>query len=272
MKKGKDHILKSKKIEARKRQKRIRIGVYLFALVLIILVVPPLFVRIPFFSIKHINVEGTKTVDPTTVSELSTQYLNGSFLKFFPRATFLTAGKSKLKETILKTFPLIYDAKLSFHTPNTLLIEIQEREPFVLWCSGQDYKKCFFADKSAFLYDIAPEFSSPVYTVYRGGSDTDNPIGQKITDDNIFKRLNDLEKEFSILGLKTKEVVFQPNEDIYFNLSHGSLYVSLREDDKLTLNNLTSLLSNPKTDLSDGLGGIKNSYIDLRFGNKIFYK
>ncbi len=272
MKKERESLLRSKKIVLRKRQKRLRIGFIVFGIVLILLVLPPLVVRIPSLAIKTININGAKTVDANTVSELVKNNLSESFLKFFPRGTFLTAGKSRVKTNILKTFPAILDAKLSFHTPNTILVEIKEREAFVLWCAGTDYKKCYFADKEGFIYGKAPEFSSPVYVVFRNGPNSDNPIGQNIVDKDIFQRINNLENNFSVLSLKTKEISLEQNEVVNFKLSHGSLNVSLRGDDKLTFDNLSSLLLNPKTDLRDGSGGIKNSYIDLRFGNKIFYK
>jgi cell division septal protein FtsQ len=272
MHKEKDSILKSTKIVARRRQKRLRILFISLAVIVFLVVLPILIVRIPFLSIKTINVTGAQTIDSNAVSDLVKQDLSGTYLRFLPRATFLTAFKSSLRSHILNTFPIALDAKLSFHTPNTLLVEIKERQPFALWCAGTDYKNCFFADNTGFVYNNAPEFSSPVYIVFRNGISADNPIGQTITDGETLKRINDLISNFSVLGLKTQEVLFQQNEDVNFNLTHGSLYVSLRGDDKLTFNNLSSLLLNSKTDLRDGSGGIKNSYIDLRFGNKLFYK
>ncbi|MFZ3020356.1 MAG: hypothetical protein WA051_02490 [Minisyncoccia bacterium] len=272
MKKDKFSILKSKKIEARKRQYRLRIGLVAITILVVALVLPPLVARIPLLEIRTVNVEGTKTIESSAIVDFVNAKLSETYLKVFPRDTYITAGKGRLKEGLLNEYPAILDIKLSFHTPHILLIEITEREPSVLWCAGSDNKNCYFADSQGFIYERAPEFSSPVYVVFRNGIKNENPMKQSISGKTVFERINVLEKNFSVLGLKVKEISFQPNEVVNFYLNHGALYISLRGDDKLTFDNLSSLLLNPKTDLRDGVGGIKNSYIDLRFGNKIFYK
>ena len=264
---AKQSILKSRTIVARKRKKHLRFALFSFAVLAIIVLLPILVVRIPAFAIRTVNIVGAKTTDSNAIKDSVIQTLSGSFLKIFPRATFLTLGKKDIAQKISRDFLAVQNISLSLHVPNILTVLITEREPFALWCNSD----CYFLDKEGFIYDKAPEFSSPVYIIFRRDI-TSEPLGNRVGDKESFARVNNLVRGFAVFGLKTKEIVFNENGAADFNLPHGALFVSLRQSDELTLNNLGSLLGDPKKKLTDGNGGLTVSYIDLRFGNKIFYK
>lgn len=274
----KGSILKSQKIIERKRKKVLRIALISFGVVLILVLVPILIVRIPFLSIKTINIVGTKTIDAVKVEEFTRTTISESYLKVLPRATFLTVNKKGLKNKILHEFPPLNDLKISLHVPNIVEIAVSEREPFALWCRDEENtdpdtlkKECFFFDDKGFIYSRSPEFSSPVYVEYRNAVEGE-PIGERVSTQDKFLRVVKITKGISIYGLKVQEIVFHENDVVYFNLVHGSIFITLRGNDELTLNNLGSLLDSPKVNLKDKNGGLTVSYIDLRFGNKVFYK
>lgn len=268
----KGSILKSKTITERKRKNRTQLLVFFMLSIVLVFVLPFFVLKIPFLLIKNIEIVGNEAGNSEDISNLIKEKLSEKIFKFYPRGTFLTFKKGDVKKSILAQFPNVSDVTLTFHTPNKVEVNIKERGPFALWCSSANSKECYFADREAFIYEKAPDFSSPVYTTFVSQLKEENPIGKYITDKEIFDRLIALKDNFSILNLHTKEIVFKENNYFDFILSHGVLHVSLSEDDSATVNNLNSLLSNPKTNLRDGSGGIKNSYIDLRFGNKLFYK
>lgn len=262
-------ILKSQKIIARKRQKYLRALYVCLGIVVLVLIMPPLFVRIPWFSVKEVYVSGAKTVDQEEVKEFVMSNMSETFLKVFPKSTFLTVGRNSLKAGILEKFRTIENVSFGIKIPNTLTLDIEERNPFALWCNSG--KECLFVDKGGFIYADAPNFSSPVYVVFKNDSSVKN-IGDRVSDQVIFDRVNALSKGFSLYGLKIKEIAFNKNDTVDFNMEHGSLYVSLKQSDSLTLENLGSLFSDPKLSLINKNGGLTVSYIDLRFGNKLFYK
>ncbi len=267
--KDKGSILKSQKIIERKRKQIIRISIIAFSTIAVLVLVPMLIVNIPLFSIKNIKIVSAKTLNEASVTEYVQSVISKDYFKFFPRNTFLTVGKKDLKTKIMHEFPPIKDLDISLHTPNTMEIAVSEREPFALWC--REGKECFFFDKEGFIYSKAPEFSSPVYVEYRNGVEGE-PIGERVSTKETFDRVVKLSKGISLYGLKVEEIVFAENNSVNFNLSQGSLYISLRGSDELTLANLGSLLDSPKTNLKNKNGGLTVSYIDLRFGNKVFYK
>ena len=276
--KGKDSILKSQKIIERKRKQLLRIALISLGIFLIFILIPVLVVRIPFFSIKNISVVGAKTIDVVMVEEFVGTTISGDYLKLLPRATFLTVNKKDLKNKILHEFPPIKDLKLVLHVPNTIEVIVSEREPIALWCRTEEgvetkdrKKECFFFDKDGFIYSRSPEFSSPVYIEYRNGVQG-GPVGERVSTLENFSRIIKIVKGISIYGLKVQEIVFHENDVVDFNLVRGSIFLTLRGNDELTLNNLGSLLDSPKINLKYKNGWVTVSYIYLRFGNKVFYK
>ncbi len=266
-----ESILRSQKILDRKRKKRTR-AFSLTALTLIILIILPIaVVRLPWLAIRTVEVTGAQTIGSTVVSEKIVEIVSGKIFMVFPRATLLTYGKRNLSRTLMSAFPVAGNVDLAFSWPNTLKVNVTEREPFSIWCDGAPKEVCYFTDKSGFIYDKAPVFSSPIYVSFRTVLDGE-PIGSRVADEEVFSRVGRLVQSFSTLGLTVREISFGENGFVTFTLSHGDIFVSLRQEDSLTVNNLTSLLTSPKNRLADGKGGVSVSYIDLRFGNKIFYK
>ncbi len=201
----KGSILKSQKIIERKRKKLLRIALISFGAVLILVLVPILVVRIPFLSIKTINIIGTKTVDAVKVEEFIRTTISESYLKVLPRATFLTVNKKGLKKQILHEFPPLSDLKISLHVPNIIEISVSEREPFALWCRDEEIadsdalkKECFFFDDKGFIYGRSPVFSSPVYVEYRNAVEGE-PIGERVSTQENFLRVIKIAKGISMI-------------------------------------------------------------------------
>lgn len=274
--KDRESILTSQKIVERKKKKRNRVSVVAAGIILVVIILPPILARLPWIAIKVIRVAGANTIDAQAVQDMVAGELAQTRWKVFPRGTFVTYDNEGLAADIMHAFPAASAVSLALSVPNTLTVSMSERQPFSLWCN--DAKECFFADELGFLYERAPTFSTAPFLMFKNGvanaSDaTPNwPIGARISDADSFAKAKDLAARFSALGLSTKEIVFNENGTLTFALARGELYVSLRQDAALTEGNLATLLKDQKKNLSDGAGGLSVSYIDLRFGNKIFYK
>ena len=131
---------------------------------------------------------------------------------------------------------------------------------------------CFALDKSGLLFAPAGGVTnSPSLVRFYSTISADNLTGQYYAPPDKFTSLlrlaDNLKKlDFSVVAFRDR-----PDGSVEAVLSGGQRIVFTRDDD------LEAVLANFKTVTSDvGFGGnagfAKVDYIDLRFGNKVFYK
>jgi hypothetical protein len=190
-------------------------------------------------------------------------------------------------------------AQVEVHTADahTIVVQVAERKPFALWC-GEVYNRevyelnnCWFVDKTGFVFDHAPVFSEGVYSeIYgaleRGGS------GDFFGDRILPARFNFIYQVEQKLSEKIGEPLRASIKDAgeySITVDKSSAYPVLvgtelrfRDDTapELLVKNLFKALETqfPKgesrqKDLRDTIPQDRKRllYIDLRFGNKIFF-
>ncbi len=79
------------------------------------------------------------------------------------------------KSALLEKYKRIENVDLSTRG-QTLTVSIKEREPAYLWCEGnlsvdadtEHAQKCYFADKTGYIFANAPQFSGDAFFIYAG--------------------------------------------------------------------------------------------------------
>jgi cell division septal protein FtsQ len=184
------------------------------------------------------------------------------------RNIFLVNLKEINKE-ILSQFPEI--AKLNFKRkfPRTLSIQIEEREPFGVWCY-QSYNKCFFIDREGIIFkEIEKGLIQEEVIILSLKEREVLALGEEILVPQILELILKIEKDlrenlkieiedFTIVSERRLNVRTNENWEIYFNLE---------KDTRLELTKLKVLLE--KEISPEERRNLE--YIDLRF-EKIFYK
>lgn len=244
----------------------------------------------PFFKIDQIIIfkEKKEISDPKILNRILKIINNSKFNKFyiFSQKNIFVFNSKKIQKILIQEFPQIEKLEIKKKFPKKIIINISQRKPKFLICETKKEKnsqnlnlkqnknqKCFFADNKGFVFlrPIKTEgFLLPIIT-----TDLNIAIGKQIFDNNIINFLTTIKekissvvsayldiKEFQILkdNLITQDVVAKTNEgwDIYFDLLGKP---------KEELDNLKKVLNFKIKDMQKNL-----EYIDLRFGNKIFYK
>lgn len=232
------------------------------------------FLRMERFLIRDIYVVGTQIIEESSVHNLVNESLTGSYVWVVPKANTFIYSISSLEKKLIEAYPGILSLDVHRDGFQKVSIKIVERKPHALWCknvAAEEVQDCYFVDDTGLIFAKAPYFSGSVYFVYKGKLDNETPIGAHIL---ASEKFTDFEKFISLviknLNVEVTGVSFKEAGDFDLLLPSGA-YVMLNQnlsyDD--IYNNFGSLIKSEQfaTTSLDTL-----EYIDMRFGNKIYFK
>ena len=266
-------LLVSERLQKERRHERNKFMLIIFVCAVFAILIPVGFVRIPLWKIHGVEVVGTEVLAPEEIQTFVSERLQGNRLKLFPRATVLTYPRREILSSLEDAFPRAKNIKIDFEWKRRVLrVSLSEREPFALWCKSEE--ECFFLDSQAFLFDNAPLYSGPVFLTFAGEKYTEGRVpGSVLLDENDFREtmrvidalqgMNFLPRVISLLSRSEYEVGLE---------SGGVIRISRERSATSTMANLAALLEDPSLSLRNTQGGLSIEYIDLRFGNRVFYK
>jgi len=217
------------------------------------------------FQIKEIQVKGNQKVKMENVKNLVELYLPQKIIFWDSRSIFL-ANLERLDEEILNYFPQIGEVSIQRQFPDKLIISVQERKPIGVVKKDNNY---FFIDKEGVVFEKINNQRNQWPEIIPPETDKDLKIGRTIIQKGLGSLIAEIEEELGkkeillrsikIVSSKRANVLTQEGWEIYFNLDDDiskqafNLDLVLRE--KISPQERKNL-----------------EYIDLRFGNQIFYK
>ena len=224
--------------------------------------------------IAQVQTRGNSAVSTEEIISMVNDEISGKYLWLFHKNNSFLYPRDKILEHILSEQKRISEADVYLDGLTSLVVSVTERKSAYLWCGneypeeGEVSKNCFFMDSDGYLFAPAPYFSGDVFFEWYGPTEkkTENPIGDRFLQYAEFKKLVSLKEAVLALGLKTTHLAVRLDGDYALALKDSGdiLFNSDQEFDAL-LGNLDSVLGE--------LASTKKlEYVDLRFGNKIFYK
>lgn len=247
---------------------------FLFLFVIAFLIAgPALLSRLDFWRIKNIEVNNNEVITAENVKSNVFQLLTGHYLWVFPHDNILLYPKSKIEKSLLDSFPRLSSVKVSMKSFNSISVQLKERSPSALWCldSGSNGEDCYFIDATGLVFDKAPIFTNNVYVVFTGNL-SDDPINKQYVKEEEFKIIEDFVATLKTLSFSPAAVKSLENGDYSIKLSTDEVIIfTTQQSLDQTVSNFKSVLSDPKLNLFSS-GSLSVSSIDLRFGNKVFYK
>ena len=234
--------------------------------------------RMQSVSVTRIDISGNSVIKADDVSALVERDLSGNFLKIFPKKNIFIYPRGQIEKDVLATFPRADSVSISLGDSRALAIDLTLRKPVSLWCASASStlsdilsESCYFFDKNGFIFAPAPNFEGPVFVKYYGILSGD-PIKQVFLGGETISKLGSfLEGLDNSLKLTATNVYLKDDYKEYdVFLSNGvGLYISGNVPFEDSLNNLALFLNSSSTKQIDIS---KFNYIDLRYGNKIYYK
>jgi flavodoxin len=239
--------------------------------------------------VSKIELEGGVLVTEDEVSSKSLAYMHGSHFWLYPRNNALWYPRDELEQYLKENFRRIDGINIERKGFETLVVKIKERKPFALWCEKNivlatstdetpDTKRledCYFIDQNSTIFAKAPTFSGDAYFKYYGSisSTTESsPIGKEfMSNTKEFGDISNFVSKTKELKIKPLYIVAKENGEFSMFISGGGeIYFDTRESLSTVGQNLEALLRTPV--FASSTGNLPIEHIDLRYGNKLFYK
>ncbi len=236
------------------------------------------------FRIHSISISGITSIPESDIKELVKKVLADSYGYVIPRDNILFYPKEEILSVLQSTFLKILSVEIKRDGLRGIIVSIEERSPYVLWCgnsvviSPKDNAKCYFVDSSGLVYSEAPVFSNDVYMHYYGGAiGNGNILGAHYLPGVDFRSLDQFVRTLISAGVETKHIrVYDGDVDVYIVGKAGAVPTVLRFS---ITQPYTKSLSAFNTFISDQISSstiqkylASVEYLDFRFGNKIYSK
>lgn len=238
------------------------------------------------WKIAEIKIAGTQVVDEDDLLALVKDKLEGNYFFVYARANSLIFPRREIEAELLKSFPRLKSVTARSSDAHAVTVEVAERKTSLLWC-GEEFNieapalaECWLADEGGFIFDRAPVFSEGVYReIYSTLFYTNEGVPLRA-------RVPPLRYAFA-RGVKqgierelgdTSRIFIRPEGEYGIVIRASVLYPILAEAEirfkdgqpaERLLHNLLAAL--PVQFPADSIPQKKLQYIDLRFGNKVFF-
>jgi cell division septal protein FtsQ len=260
--------LPESRLRLRKRRRRVRVSLLLVLLVLLMMGAAVGAAYTPALQVRAVSVSGEQTLSSSTIEAFVQTRLSGTYWYILPKSNIFLYPKNAIRSALLAAYPILASADVHAGDFHTIAVNLVERQPQALWCDGQT---CLFLDENGVAYGEAPGFSEPVYTVYSGPISGDNPPRQFLSPAD-FQALSALVDAIVQKVPDEKLALVNVNSDSDVNMSFADgfmLKFALHDAGGDIFERFSLALT------SDPLKSRKLSdfeYLDLRFGDKLYYK
>lgn len=217
-------------------------------------------------AIKDISVQGVTALPPEALSASVSASIKDDGFKLFSRENILLYPRRALESALSSEFPRIKDVSLTRPSllATALIVIVEEREPYAKWCEAS----CYLLDASGFIFAESGGETPVVPYIFSGGLAGDrDAVGQWF----LRGRLADSVRFFEALkaaGHVPTALTVLSEKDFRVTLENGvALYVPFDAAED-SIHNLETALD--AESLRDRVGELE--YIDLRFGNRVYFK
>ncbi len=266
--------LRSSKLIRRRRQSFALKILFFITTVLFLIAGLTYLLRRPEVNIQDIDLKGNEMVSSEKLNDFIKEETSGNYFFIFPRSSIFIYPRNFIEKSILSNFKRIENVQIVSDGFNSILVNVRERKPVALWCGENRLEgaipECFFIDENGFLYARSPAFTGDVYFRFYGSLRDSISIGQWFLPEKKFKEILFFLQSLQKSDIQATDLAIDNEDDYELYLESGARVLFAQDSElSIVLDNLRSALLSD--DLKDnGIVGI--DYIDLRFGNKVYYK
>lgn len=260
-----------KPVPLKTRRRRIRAGIVAGGIVLLVVLLYGVhwFSYRPSVRISTVSVRGAMLQEPGDVSNYVSEQLRAGAGGFIARDNIFAYPKEELRAGIVRSFPRLKSVRIGrggmFGT--TLIVNVDEHTAYATWCTESN--ACYVFNDTGLIFAGTERAGKPElpYT-FIAGLDGQTPIGAVFLPGKLQGVLDLLQRMREARFVPTTVHVLD-EQDYTIALTNGfTIKAAFGQDIDTIVHNL-ELVS-----VSPALRGKEANleYIDLRFGNRVYYK
>ncbi len=174
-----DNVLKRETKKSNKKNSFSWRRALIVSIILTLIAGLTLLIRLPYFQIKEIKIEGTKSVFPEDVKDLVLSHLEGNYLFLYPKSSLFLLPDAFLEKDLKREFTRFRVVKVKRAGHDSISIRVQEYERYYLWCETSE--SCDFMSREGVVFPASSFFSGDaIVKIFVGerGSYPFSPIGK----------------------------------------------------------------------------------------------
>jgi len=249
-----------------------------------------------FLRLQQIIVNDVEYSNRSDIELKVKEQLEGRFLGLLSRSNALIFSRSKISREIKNNFPSIKYVDVDLKGFTTIEVQLEEYNSIALWCdtpvtparallhdeNGEEKSSvipqnvrsingsnCFYMNDDGVIFAKA-QYDSSGDVVKTFGRINSDPIRQSYTDKKTFNNLIEFTKLLRRLDIVADEV-WTTNGEVYAFVTKErvKIYIDSKSDVGKLFDNLETVI---ERDAINKAQFANIEYIDLRFGNRVFYK
>lgn len=226
------------------------------------------FVRTGFFRADRIEIQGTRFIAASDVERETRAALEGSRLLVFPRSHFFFLASGEADQKIRAAFPQIEDVEIEKKFPRRLIVTVRERKLWGLLCARSDPQSppdhCAYLDAGGIPYDRLSSVSGWLLPVMF------MPQDDGVLLPRLFSLFNEAQQALGPLGERVLSLASATSSDdgVRLELASGWRIIALPEQPVFAWARILKIIL--EKEIGSRRGELE--YVDLRFGNKVFYR
>lgn len=221
--------------------------------------------RLERFTLVSIEVIGGETIDHALITEEAERLLTGTYLKLVPRRFAYGYPRQAIEDRVA-AIPRVKQVAVDRIDTRTLGIVFEEYQPFALWCHDQITTECLYLDRFGYAFAVAPQLQGGAFLRYV--NQIEPVVGTEAFTAEFVRATNAFVITlYDQLGLNIVAVAVERNDVTYQVAGGGEIRTTTNATYTDTLANLETILTSNEF---GHLGPGAFTYIDLRYGNKVF--
>lgn len=217
--------------------------------------------------IETVYVAGNNVTPTEDILFLVRKRIAGNYAFLFARDNIALFPRSSIEEGLLQEVPRIRGVDIRRESFTSIKVTVEERTPVSLWCREND-NECYFLDEKGFVFSLAPQFTSGIYERFYGSLSSSTPLRSSFLDEGSFGKALFLLGQMEKLGIVPVTIRYAEGDLDVRDESGVSILFAKSDDYSTIFSNLEAAYQ------SERIAGKweKLLYIDLRFGNKVYFK